>query len=78
MTGRAMAVFTMAMFMGVAIMQWFTGGVASLAQRFHAEPYAAVLSAIGVFLALAALAFRVLPAPGAASASAGEPSQSTP
>ena len=78
MTGRAMAVFTMAMFLGVAVMQWLTGGIASLAEHFHAEPYAAVLSAIGVFLALAALAFRLLPAPGAASTGAGEPAQSTP
>jgi predicted MFS family arabinose efflux permease len=78
MTGRAMAVFTMAMFLGVAVMQWLTGGIASLAGRFHAEPYAAVLSAIGVLLAFAALAFRMLPAPGGTAARAGEPSQSTP
>ena len=63
MTGRAMAVFTMAMFLGVALMQWFTGGVASLAGAAHVEPYAAVLGAIAASLCLGVLAFRMLPAP---------------
>jgi predicted MFS family arabinose efflux permease len=78
MTGRAMAVFTMAMFLGVAIMQWLTGGVASAAAALHVERYAAVMSAIGAFLVAGALLFRWLPAPGAASAATGEPSQSAP
>jgi predicted MFS family arabinose efflux permease len=63
MTGRAMAVFTMAMFLGVALMQWFTGGVASLAGANAIEPYAAVLAAIALALGLGCLAFRTLPAP---------------
>jgi predicted MFS family arabinose efflux permease len=63
MTGRAMAVFTMALFLGVALMQWFTGGVASLAGAMHVEPYAAVLGAISLSLALGCVAFRVLPGP---------------
>jgi len=63
MTGRAMAVFTMAMFLGVAVMQWVTGGVASAAQALGVETYAAVLGAIAVSLGLGALAFRVLPGP---------------
>ncbi|HUR89619.1 MAG TPA: MFS transporter [Ramlibacter sp.] len=63
MTGRAMAVFTMAMFLGVALMQWFTGGVASLAGAAHVEAYAAVLGAIAAALCLGVLAFRFLPAP---------------
>jgi predicted MFS family arabinose efflux permease len=63
MTGRAMAVFTMALFLGVALMQWFTGGVASLAAARQVEPYAAVLGAIAVSLMLGCAAFRVLPAP---------------
>lgn len=63
MTGRAMAVFTMALFLGVAVMQWFTGGVASLAASVHVEPYAAVLGAIALSLALGCVAFRMLPAP---------------
>ena len=63
MTGRAMAVFTMAMFLGVALMQWFTGGVASAVVPFHVEPYAAVLGAIAVSLCLGCVAFVSLPAP---------------
>lgn len=76
MTGRAMAVFTMAMFLGVAIMQWLTGGVASLAAALQVDRYAAVMASIGAFLVLGALAFRFLPGPAAADAIAGEPSQS--
>jgi MFS family permease len=63
MTGRAMAVFTMALFLGVALMQWLTGGVASAAGALHVEPYAAVLGAIALSLALGCAAFRILPAP---------------
>ena len=65
MTGRAMAVFTMAMFLGVAVMQWFTGGIASLAGGTRVETYAAVLGAIAVSLCLGCAAFRALPAPAA-------------
>lgn len=65
MTGRAMSVFTMAMFLGVALMQWFTGGVASLAGAAHIESYAAVLGAIALSLVLGCTAFRTLPAPPA-------------
>ncbi len=63
MTGRAMAVFTMALFLGVAVMQWFTGGVASAAGELHIEPYTAVLGAIALSLGLGCAAFRLLPAP---------------
>lgn len=63
MTGRAMAVFTMAMFLGVAVMQWFTGAVAGGAAAFGVETYAAVLGAIAVSLSLGTLAFKWLPAP---------------
>ncbi len=60
MTGRAMAVFTMALFMGVALMQSFTGWVASAAVA-HAgiETYAAVMAAIGVMLVLGAVLFSL-------------------
>jgi hypothetical protein len=68
MTGRAMAVFTMAIFLGVAAMQWFTGLVASIAPSYGAEPYTAVLAAIALLLALGALAFRLLPQPPKAQA----------
>lgn len=63
MTGRAMAVFTMAMFLGVALVQWATGLVASLASAQGADPYVAVLLAITALLCVGALAFRLLPAP---------------
>jgi predicted MFS family arabinose efflux permease len=68
MTGRAMAIFTMAMFLGVAVMQWFTGAVAGAAAALGIEAYAAVLGAIGLSLMLGTLAFRMLPAPPAPSA----------
>jgi predicted MFS family arabinose efflux permease len=63
LTGRAMAMFTMAMFLGVAVMQWLTGGVASAAHAMGVETYAAVLGAIALSLGLGAGAFRVLPGP---------------
>lgn len=63
LTGRAMALFTMAMFMGVALMQWFTGFVATLATAHGMETYAAVLGTIAALLAAGALAFAVLPGP---------------
>ena len=65
MTGRALSVFTMAMFMGVATMQWFTGIVASAAQARGMEPFTAVLASIAALLALGALAFVWLPGPPA-------------
>jgi predicted MFS family arabinose efflux permease len=63
MTGRAMAVFTMAMFLGVALMQWFTGGAASAAGAFGVEAYAAVMGGIAASLCLGCVAFVALPAP---------------
>ena len=63
LTGRAMAVFTMAMFLGVAAMQWLTGVIASRAMAYGIEPYTAVLASIAALLAAGALAFTVLPAP---------------
>lgn len=63
MTGRAMAVFTMAMFLGVAVMQWFTGVVASVATAHGADPFLAVLLTIAALLVAGAAAFRWLPAP---------------
>ena len=64
LTGRAMAVFTMAMFLGVAVVQWLTGVVASMARAAQADPYMAVLLAISALLVLGALGFRLLPQPG--------------
>lgn len=78
MTGRAMAVFTMAMFLGVAVMQWLTGVVASAALAAGVERYAAVMAAIAFFLGVGALAFRLLPGPPRASTAAGQSAQSSP
>lgn len=78
MTGRAMAVFTMAMFLGVAIMQWLTGGIASAATALQVERYAAVMAAIGALLVVGSLLFQVLPKPPRASTTAGESAQSSP
>ena len=63
LTGRAMAVFTMAMFLGVAGMQWLTGFVASTALARGIEPFTAVLASIAALLTAGALAFAVLPGP---------------
>ena len=68
LTGRAMAVFTMAMFLGVAAMQWLTGLIASRASAYGVEPYTAVLASIAALLATGALAFTVLPGPPRRSA----------
>ncbi|MFN3440567.1 MAG: MFS transporter [Acidovorax sp.] len=62
-TGRAMAVFTMALFLGVALMQWVTGVAASVAAAQGADPYVAVMLTIAAMLAAGTLAFRCLPAP---------------
>lgn len=63
MTGRAMAVFTMAMFLGVAVMQWFTGAVASVASAHGADPFMSVLLTIAALLVAGAGAFVFLPKP---------------
>jgi hypothetical protein len=76
MTGRAMALFTMAMFLGVALMQWLTGLAATAAAALRVETYAAVFGAIAFFLLLGTLLFRFLPGPPRASTAAGEPAQS--
>lgn len=59
--GRALALFTMAMFLGVAVMQWFTGLVASFAKAQGADTYDAVLLTIAAMLTLGAAAFAWLP-----------------
>jgi predicted MFS family arabinose efflux permease len=62
-TGRAMAVFTMAMFLGVALMQWVTGWAASLAGDHGIESFKAVLGTIAALLLLGTAAFAWLPGP---------------
>ena len=64
-TGRAMAVLTMAMFLGVAAMQWFTGWIASSAAAHGVDPFSAVLGSIAALLLAGTAAFVVLPGPKA-------------
>ena len=61
LTGRALSLFTMAMFLGVALMQWLTGIVAAWAEGRGIEPYQAVMVSIAAMLAAASTAFRFLP-----------------
>jgi hypothetical protein len=61
--GRAMALFTMALFMGVALVQWLTGAIASIAQARGIDPFGAVFGCIAGLLVLGALAFWRLPQP---------------
>lgn len=63
MIGRALSVFTMAMFMGVALMQWGTGWVATQAPGWGLETFTAVLLAIALAQATGALVYRKLPQP---------------
>lgn len=60
-TGRAMALLTMAMFLGAALMQWLTGVFAAWATRYGFDPFAAVMLGIACMLGLGTVAFRVLP-----------------
>lgn len=68
MIGRALAVFTMAMFLGVALMQWATGWVASRAPTWGVEPFTAALLAIAAALLAGAAAYVWLPQPPQAAA----------
>ena len=61
MTGRALSLFTMVMFLGVAVVQWLTGTVAAMAIERGMDPYRAVLLFIALLLVLGALALKVLP-----------------
>ena len=62
-TGRAMAVLTMAMFLGVAAMQLFTGWVASSAAAQGIDEFSAVLGSIAALLLAGTAAFVLLPGP---------------
>jgi hypothetical protein len=61
MTGRAMALLNMAMFLGVSLMQWTTGVAASWAVSNGVETYRAVFLTIAGMLAAGTLAFRMMP-----------------
>nr|WP_296338077.1 MFS transporter [uncultured Acidovorax sp.] len=73
LTGRALSAYTMAMFLGVALMQWFTGIVATGAQRLGWDTHTAVMLAIAAWLALASTAFRFLPVSPLVSSQTPEP-----
>jgi len=61
MTGRAMALLNMAMFLGVSLMQWTTGVAASWAVANGVETYRVVFLTITGMLAAGTLAFLALP-----------------
>ncbi len=63
LTGRALSVFTMAMFVGVALAQWLSGAAATVAMAHGTDPYRAVLGLLALLLVLGAAAFAWLPAP---------------
>ncbi|GER13505.1 MFS transporter [Variovorax boronicumulans] len=60
-TGRAMALLNMAMFLGVSLMQWTTGVAASWAVAQGSEPFRAVFLTVSGMLAAGTLAFLLLP-----------------
>jgi MFS family permease len=61
--GRGMALLNMAMFLGIALMQWISGVAATLAGTWHADPYSAALGTVAAMLILGVAAFVRLPAP---------------
>ncbi|WP_273361145.1 MFS transporter [Simplicispira suum] len=75
LTGRALSLYTMAMFLGVGLMQSLTGWVAGWAQGHGIEPYRAVMATIAAALALGSTAFRFLPASPLLHQQNAEPTQ---
>ncbi len=63
MLGRAMSVFTMAMFAGVAAVQWMSGIAAEAAPQLGMEPIRAALLCVTALLTAGTLAFWMLPRP---------------
>ena len=63
MTGRALSLYTMAMFLGVALMQWLTGTVASASASWGVPTFTAVFGTIALMLAAGTAAFAWLPKP---------------
>jgi nitrate/nitrite transporter NarK len=59
--GRALAIFTMAMFLGVALVQWLTGLVAGFVIARGHEPLFAVHATLALLLIAASAAFVALP-----------------
>jgi len=63
MVGRALAVINMAMFLGVAVVQSYTGRIAAKAIESSNDPVLAVYSNLSLWLVIAALGFAFLPKP---------------
>lgn len=61
MTGRALSLLNMAIFLGVSLMQWTTGVAASWAGAHGVEAYRAVFLTITAMLVLGSTAFWLLP-----------------
>jgi predicted MFS family arabinose efflux permease len=61
MRGRALSLFTMAMFLGISLMQWASGLAASLAPKVGMEPFTAALLTMSAMLLAGATAFWRLP-----------------
>ena len=59
--GRALSLFTMAMFLGISLMQWASGLAASLAPKVGMEPFTAALLTMSAMLLAGAAAFWRLP-----------------
>lgn len=61
MTGRALSLLNMAIFLGVSLMQWTTGVAASWAAANGVEPFRAVFLTIAGMVAVGTTAFMLLP-----------------
>ncbi|KGG90780.1 MFS transporter [Comamonas thiooxydans] len=59
-TGRALSIFTMAMFLGAALMQWLSGLVAGVAEHQNADIYQAVMLMIAAMLGSGVLAYQLI------------------
>ena len=70
--GRAMALLNMSMFLGVALVQWLSGTVASSAEGSRIDPYSAALALIAAMLACGVLAYACLPTPRPADDAVGK------
>lgn len=60
-TGRALSVYTMSMFLGIALMQWLSGLVAALATRHGLESYQYVMLLVAAMLLAGSAAFAWMP-----------------
>jgi MFS family permease len=61
LAGRAFALLNMAVFVGIAVMQWGTGALADLAQRWGANPITVALAVMMIAVVLGTAAFVCLP-----------------